>query len=268
MRRATATMAVLAAASLTLGAAAKEAPVRIDSPDQKVVGPLNVATLNKFAGVALSGTPSKAGGFIYAFDRRLDTEYESKSPGDIHLDLAFRAPQTVHSIRLLFGEGRCQWALTAAESLTELEAGRGVQELVPLRDRLGPATWDEARLSPAKTVRVLRLTVKPANPREHVILRECNLLGEQTLEAVSVKSASNAIQQGRQTPLEVQGYFSGGDLRPITGKGLTWKVVPERAARVVQHNRILGTRLGPIQVTVQVNQFVSPPHFLEVVAAD
>jgi hypothetical protein len=258
---------LLLATATVLPAGARD-KVEIKSPDQKVVGVFNVASLNKLGLVALSGTPSKLGGFLYAFDRRLDTEYVAKEPGRAHLDLAFAKPQALHSIRMLLGEGRGRWSLSSAESAADLENGRNTRELIPMRDRIGVGNWDEAKLPAGAPVRVLRLTIEPAEPKASVVLRECNFSGEQSLEAVSVKSASTAIQQNLQTPLEVMGYFSGGEQREITGKGLTWRIVPERAARMAQHNRILGLRLGPIQVSVQVNNLVSPPHLLEVVPAD
>src|SRR5688572_22259431 len=105
--------AVLAVSSFSTAAGK---PVTLKSPEERLIAPLNVASLNRLTTAALGGTPS-ATGFIAAFDRRLDTQYEAKENGPAHLDVVFSQPQTIHSLRLLLGDGQYRWSFVTADSL-------------------------------------------------------------------------------------------------------------------------------------------------------
>jgi hypothetical protein len=241
----------------------------VKSPDQRLVALLNVAGLNKLTLAAFSGTPSRSGGFLYAFDQRLNTSYEARDPGPATLDVAFARPQTLRSIRLALGDGRRQWSVAVADSQSDLETkGAGFRVLVPSRDRATPVDWDEVTFPAPETVRALRLTVTPASERDHVVIREFNLTGEQTLESLSLGAASTALPLGEMVPLEVTGYYSGGSTRLLTGKALRWTITPDPAARISGQNRIVGRRKGPLQVTVSLGKLTSPPLPLEVVDGD
>jgi hypothetical protein len=251
---------------------AKEKPLEFKSPDQRIEGLLNVPSLNRLGLAALSGTPSKLGGFLGAFDRNLETAYEAREAGPASIDLVFSRPQTLHEVRLLLGAGQYEWSLAAADSREDLEGTAATfRFLATARNKVatkGTDSWDEVKLSPAVTARALRLRVVPAPGTEKVVVRELNLTAAQSLEAIFLKAASAAIPEGEQVPLEVTGYFSGGDTRPLAGKALQWTILPGPAARMTTNNRIVGRRKGPLQVSVRLDRFQSPPLALEVVDAD
>jgi hypothetical protein len=250
--------------------AAREEPLDVRTPEEKVVAPFHVANMNRVGAAALAGTPGLNSSFINAFDRRLDTQYQAREPGAAQILVAFSRPQVLRSIRLLPGERAGSWSLHAGESLKALEAGEGLREIVPtqtIREAVGSFGWVEAKL-PAEPARALRLTLTPADPQSRAALRECNLLGEQTLEAINLKARSPYLELDEATPVEVIGYFSGGETREIRPGRLTWKVTPAAAARVVGSNRILAKRRGPIQVTAQFGTLITPTQPFEGVEGD
>lgn len=249
-------------------ARAKEAPLSLAGAEQQVLLPLDIAALNRLTLARLSGTPGKLGGFLPAFDRRLDTAYEATEAGTAVLDIAFARPQLLREARLRFGEGRYEWSLAGAASLAELERGGGeVRWLIPPRVREPATLWDEATFPPAG-VQAVRLAVRRAAGEEPVTLVECNLLAEQSLEALGVRSAGPAVPAGQLFPLEVIGLFSGGEQRPLAGRGIRLHIAPPTAARVSNALRIVGVRRGPFEVRATLGRLTSPPLPLEVVDAD
>src|SRR5688572_64471 len=104
LRRTLFLLCLLGAAAAT---AAKEEVIDLKSDDQVLVGPMNVAGLNRLGLAALGGTPGALGTFLTLFDRRLDTVYTAKEAGPAIINVHFRRPQTLHSVRLVLGdEGR------------------------------------------------------------------------------------------------------------------------------------------------------------------
>lgn len=261
---------VLSLVALLAGVAlAREEVFALRSPDAKVVAPLHVANLNRLGGAALAGTPGRNSSFVNAFDRRLDTAYEAREPGPAQLLLGFNRPQALRSIRVTVGEGGLRWKLEAAGSLRELEEGAAtVREVVPERRAAAVTTgvaWDEAKLPP-EPIAALRLTLTPSAGGA-ARLTECNLLAEQTLEAINLRPKSQYVPLNEPTALDVIGYFSGGETRPIRAPDLEWSVTPREVARIVS-GRIVAKRRGPVQVTVRFGKLASPPLPLEAVEGD
>lgn len=260
--------------AVTLGVsvayAAKQATVPLKSAEERIVAPLDVAGLNRLGLVALTGDPSKLGGFTPPFDRRLDTQYEAKAPGPVHLDLVFSRPQALRSIRLLLGETPCEWSLAVAESGADLERQAEKPEYL-VAPGAGKSTlgWEEATLAkdPSATalVKVLRLTLTPKTKDGVVVLKECNLIGEQKLEALGISVKNAAVPLGEHYPLTVVGFFSGGESRTVTSRAFKWTVTPSTAARITGGDQLLGVRKGPMEVRLQFETLSAPPLPLEVV---
>ena len=270
-------LSLLALTGLPLGlaaiaaSAAKPSVVPLKSMEERIVAPLDLASLNRVGLVALTGTPSKLGSFLPAFDRKLDTNYEAKEPGPVHLDITFSRPQPLRSIRLLLGDTPCEWSLAVAESGADLE-----REAEKPRYLVAPGTgkavlgWEEAQFAgkePAENVSVkaLRLTLTPKTKGGTVLLRECNLIGEQTLEAIGISIKNAAVPLGENYPLEVMGFFSGGETRPVTSRAFKWTITPTTSARVTGGNNLLGLRKGPMELRLQFEKLIAPPVPLEVV---
>lgn len=251
--------------------AAKQTPVSLKSVGERIVAPLDMASLNRLGMVALTGDPGKLGGFLPAFDRRLDTSYEAKEPGPAHIDVAFARPQMLRSIRLQFGDAPCEWSVAVAESGADLERlAEKPQYLVQPGTHSATLGWEEASLAGKDLasivpVKALRLTLIPRTKGGTVTLRDCFLNGEQTLEAVGINVKSAAVPLGENTPLEVVGFFSGGETRPVTSRAFQWTVIPSTSARLVGGNRLLGLRRGPMELRLQFDKLSAPPLPLEVV---
>jgi hypothetical protein len=233
-----------------------------------LTAPLNIASLNRLARVALSGSPSDVGTFLPAFDRRLDTGYHAREAGPATLDLGFAAPQTLRAVTLFAGEGASRWSLCGAENAADLDGRRGTfRELVPLR-RSATVGGDEVKLPAATRLSHLRLTVVPDSAQAKAEIRELNLLAEQSLEAIGVRSTARTIRRGDPSSLEIEGYFSGGETRPVVGNGIEWTVAPVGAATIARNGRFLPRRVGPMSVAVRVGTLASPPLQLVVIEAD
>ncbi len=252
----------LCLAGLALPLSADSPPVVLKSLDQKVVEPLDLARLHRLGLAAFRGTAGDAGGFLTAFDRRLDSAYVSKSPGRAELDVAFARPQALHSVRVLPGDTPFRWSLAAADTQEELEKqGAGYRVLIPLRET-APRDWTSVSLPAGTMVGAVRLVLEPADPKLAAVLRECNLVAEQTLQSLSVESKEAVAPLGELVPLRVTGYFSGGSTLPVGGN-LKWIIRPPAAARMSTHRRIVAQRTGPFEVSVQLDRMVSPPLPLE-----
>jgi hypothetical protein len=263
----------IAAVPIALGVsgayAARQAVMPLKSAEEKIVAPFDVASLNRVGLVALTGDPGKLGGFTPAFDRKLDTSYEAKAPGPVQINLAFSRPQPLRSIRLLLGETPCEWSLAAAESAADLERPDALRVLVaPGAGKLTQG-WEEADLAgplgKEASVQALRLTLTPKTKGGSVTLRECNLIGEQTLEALGISVKTAAVPQGEPFPLEVVGFFSGGETRTVSSRAFRWTVTPSNSARLTGSNRLLGLRKGPMELRLQFEKLTAPPLPLEVV---
>ena len=250
---------LLLGGSLTPNLAA-EKPLEVPHPDQPIVSSFNISNLNKVGEAALSGTPSKEAGFLYAFDRRLATVYAAREPGPAHIDVVFNRPRVVRNVRFLTPEGGYRWTLLAGGSFEELESGAPmVQALARGENRLVTDSWQDVKLPGDTPITALRLLVEPEEKTQHVRISELQLIGEQRLEAISLKSKSPAIDLNAEVPLELEGYFNGGETRLITSKKVRWTVTPSVMARVNSHQRIQGRRRGALHVRAGLGKLESPP---------
>jgi len=258
-------LCLTAAAALAAAGAAREEVIEVRSPDAVVSAPLHVANLNRLGAAALGGTPGQNSSFVNAFDRRLDTAYEAREPGPAAILIGFARPQALRTLRLPGAEAPFRWTLHAAASFRDLEDPTLLRELVPERPGRAAGAWDEVKL-PGEPLHALRLTLIPA-AGAHARLVECNLIGDQTLEALNLNPKSQYLTLNEATHLDVTGYFSGGETRTIRAPGLSWVVSPRTAARVVG-NRITATRRGPLEVSVRLGKLLSPPFPFEAVEGD
>ena len=247
---------------------AKDDAFRISEEAKPLVAAFNVTSLNRQGRAALTGSPSDLGTFLPAFDRHLESGYKVKEAGAATLEVAFPKPQTLHGVAYFAGEAAGQWTLAAADNAADLEGRRGsYQELIPRR-RTVAVGGDTVKLAKPVTASHFRLSVTPDSPQAHVEIREFNLLGEQTLEAIGLRSTARTIRQNDPANLEIDGYFSGGETRAVAANGAEWTVLPAGAANVAKNGRFLPRRLGPISIAVRVGKMTSPPLQLVVVDAD
>ena len=250
-------------------ACAREEEIELKAEDQMLIGPMNVASLNRLGLAALGGTPSSVGTFLPAFDRRLDTAYTAKEAGTAILDVTFHRPQTLHFVRVMLDEGRYEWSVASAETPEDLDRGAGTfRYVVTAQQTQSVGGWMEGKLISPTAVKALRLTVRPLSAQGKVTVKEINLVAEQKLETLSLKAPSHSIPIGEQVPLEVTAYFSGGETRTAKGKSLKWTVRPDVAARMTTSARIVGRRKGPIEIGVAFGKLASPPLQLQVVEGD
>jgi hypothetical protein len=251
---------VLCAVGCTGVALARERPFELKSGDQRLIAPLNIESLNRLTRVALTGTPSELGGFLPAFDRHLDTSYKARTAGPASLDLAFRTPQMLRSLSLFPGDGRYRWSIAAADSNAELDAKTGsYRELMSERVGRELSSGYEVKLSSETPIRVLRITMVPENRESRVTIRDLLLVAEQSLESVAVEAPSRSAPLGDRFPLQVTGFFSGGETRELVGSGLDWTVTPSVYARVDRDTRLVARRRGSFSVSVRCDRFTSVP---------
>lgn len=248
---------------------ARERPLELKSADQPLTAPLNLESLNRLTRVALTGTPSEVGGFVPAFDRRLDTIYRAREAGAATFTLAFRDPQLLHGLTLYLGAGRYRWSAAVADSVADLDGrSNSFHELVPERAAGEIGTGDEVKLTKAETVKAIRINIVPEAKESRVEIRDLMLVAEQRLEAISVESPSRAAPVGDRFPLTVTGFFSGGETRELAGGGLEWTVNPSTAARIDRNNHLVARRRGSFSVSVRYSGFASAPLVLGGVEAD
>lgn len=239
---------------------AAEKPLEVPHPDQPIVSSFNIVNLNKVGAAALSGTPSREAGFLYAFDRRLATVFTAREPGPAYLDVVFNRPRMVQNIRFQTPEAGYHWTLLAGDSVEELAKGAAtVQTLARGENRLQTDAWQDVKLPKAIPMTALRLSVEPEDKTQRVRISELQIIGEQYLQAISLKSKSPAIDLNAEVPLELEGYFTGGETRLITSKNVRWTVTPTVMARVNGHQRIQGRRRGALQVSAGLGKLESPP---------
>lgn len=253
---------------LTLAPArAKDRPLELKGPDSKLAATLNLGAMDRLGTVAFSGTPSKLGGFVPAFDRRLDTEYEPQGAGAAQLVITFARPQTLTAVRLLPAEGEYEWRLEGAGSRPDLDGRVGsYRELMASQRRVG-GVWAEVRWPAPVNTRLLRFTLTPISGGDRVRVREVNLEAEQELESISIRTGSRFLPVGERISLGVLGYFSGGETRPLKSKGFAWQINPIPAARI-DRGFIVGRRQGPVEVRVSWGKLTSVPLSLQVVDPD
>src|SRR5262245_35031416 len=84
-------LAVVVALTPALVTAAERA-VDLATPDQTVVLPLTLSSLERLGALAINGPSSGANPLPYAFDAQLDTRWEAPEPGKVQVQLRFRRP--------------------------------------------------------------------------------------------------------------------------------------------------------------------------------
>lgn len=240
-------------------------PVAVQGETATLVAPFRLASLNRLGTAAFTGTPGRDGSFLPAFDRDPRTEYVSRVAGPAHLVVAFAAPQEIARVQVLLPTGEIRWSVTAGESGADLASTppRGTV-IVPARERLGVDQWETVALDRPVTAAAFRFDFAPVDNRTPVRVRDIALVGRQELKALSLRARSQVIPLNDLVPLEVLGYFSGGEEVPIRASGFTWVLEPRQAARMSSHNRIQGRRRGPVDVRVRLGRLESPPLPLEV----